>query len=577
MSAVNWDEPSTGSVSNVSPALTLENAKGGALTATSSGVAVAAESKDDEAVVAATDKKLTGRFASHQFLALLGLAPKSIAVAGMNQMPNVAVAGFNGVDPSVPDIAKGIGVLGITSRSEAVGIAGVAPGPRALGVLGLAEEESGVGVRGVGGDTGVEGTASSGYGVKGFTQSTKVAGVYGFGPGAGVQGEGVAGPGVEAHSAAGPGVRALSDQAHGVIGEAKAANAAGIIGRNDTADGVGIDGYSAKGTAVRATSTSGTAVYADALTGRAVDASNFSKDEPAIRASAAMTAALQAYSIGTGVDAIGLETGVVGATLSGFDESDPKIGSGVFGFSLSGAGVRGHTLSGVGVVGVGQPKLGAWAGFFGGNVFVGGALFKMASLFSIDHPLDPERKVLNHASVEAPEYKTFYDGVVTLDARGRARVRLPRWFEALNGDLRYQLTPIGSGAAGLHVAQEVKGGVFVIAGGRPRQNVCWQVTGVRRDAWAKANPLKVERSKRAARPNVTTPSPAELQRLAAALRKKEAALRKEATERERAAKARRAPAPQAPPPVPTLPVEDATAREIANQTIATLERLAAGR
>ena len=54
----------------------------------------------------------------------------------------------------------------------------------------------------------------------------------------------------------------------------------------------------------------------------------------------------------------------------------------------------------------------AWAaGLFDGDVFVKGILHKYASLFSIDHPLDPDRRTLNHAAVEAPEYKTFYDGV----------------------------------------------------------------------------------------------------------------------------------------------------------------------
>jgi hypothetical protein len=33
---------------------------------------------------------------------------------------------------------------------------------------------------------------------------------------------------------------------------------------------------------------------------------------------------------------------------------------------------------------------------------------------------------------------------------------------------------------------------FAIAGGAPGQQVCWQVTGVRQDAWAKANPMRVE-------------------------------------------------------------------------------------
>jgi hypothetical protein len=32
---------------------------------------------------------------------------------------------------------------------------------------------------------------------------------------------------------------------------------------------------------------------------------------------------------------------------------------------------------------------------------------------------------------------------VTTDANGEAVVELPEWFEALNRDFRYQLTPIG--------------------------------------------------------------------------------------------------------------------------------------
>ena len=36
--------------------------------------------------------------------------------------------------------------------------------------------------------------------------------------------------------------------------------------------------------------------------------------------------------------------------------------------------------------------------------------------------------------------KNIYDGVTRTDGRGYATVRLPRWFQALNGDFRYQLT-----------------------------------------------------------------------------------------------------------------------------------------
>jgi hypothetical protein len=91
--------------------------------------------------------------------------------------------------------------------------------------------------------------------------------------------------------------------------------------------------------------------------------------------------------------------------------------------------------------------------------------------------------------------KNIYDGVVILDDNGRAVVVLPDWFQALNSDYRYQLTPIGAAAPNLYVSQEVKDGRFGIAGGRPGQKVSWQVTGIRQDAWAKANRIPVEEAK----------------------------------------------------------------------------------
>jgi hypothetical protein len=46
------------------------------------------------------------------------------------------------------------------------------------------------------------------------------------------------------------------------------------------------------------------------------------------------------------------------------------------------------------------------------------------------------------------------------------------------------------------VARKITANSFAIAGGVPGQEVCWQVTGVRQDAWAVKNPLRVERTKR---------------------------------------------------------------------------------
>ena len=66
----------------------------------------------------------------------------------------------------------------------------------------------------------------------------------------------------------------------------------------------------------------------------------------------------------------------------------------------------------------------------------------------IDHPVNPADATLLHAYVASDDMKTVYDGVVVLDGAGSAWVELPDWFEALNGDFRYQLTPIGAAAPG---------------------------------------------------------------------------------------------------------------------------------
>ena len=76
----------------------------------------------------------------------------------------------------------------------------------------------------------------------------------------------------------------------------------------------------------------------------------------------------------------------------------------------------------------------------------------------------------------------MYSGTVTLDPKGRASVRLPRYVRSLNGEYRYQLTAIGVQAPGLYISRRVTAASFGIAGGVPGQEVCWQVTGVRRDA-----------------------------------------------------------------------------------------------
>jgi hypothetical protein len=139
-----------------------------------------------------------------------------------------------------------------------------------------------------------------------------------------------------------------------------------------------------------------------------------------------------------------------------------------------------------------------YAGYFSGRVRATGGFFtgSGASLM-VDHPQDPANRTLEHSFIEAPERLNVYRGNVTLDSRGMATVRLPRYFQALNRELSYQLTALDGPAPNLHVSRRVSdGGTFRIAGGSDGQEVCWIVTGARKDAWAQQHPLKVERLKK---------------------------------------------------------------------------------
>jgi hypothetical protein len=144
---------------------------------------------------------------------------------------------------------------------------------------------------------------------------------------------------------------------------------------------------------------------------------------------------------------------------------------------------------------------GQFAGDFSGNVRVTGNLTVTGSVskgsgsFKIDHPLDPANKYLSHSFVESPDMMNIYNGNVTLDANGEATVMLPDWFDALNRDFRYQLTALGAPGPNLYIAEEIANGRFKIAGGAAGRRVSWQVTGIRRDAFADAHRIAIEEDK----------------------------------------------------------------------------------
>jgi hypothetical protein len=211
---------------------------------------------------------------------------------------------------------------------------------------------------------------------------------------------------------------------------------------------------------------------------------------------------------GIGVEGIGPGRGVLGSSYSGhgvWGSTNSGVGTvgesvtnygvegtsekqvGVAGFSVDAAGITGHSESGNAVEGqTNNPA--AYAGYFQG------ILTATDKRFRIDDPLDPANKTLNHACVESSVRLNVYDGVAMLGPDGAAWVRLPEWFQALNRGYRYQLTCVGAFAP-VFVASKVSGNRFRIAGGQPGMEVCWQVTGTRQDAFARAHPMLVEQEK----------------------------------------------------------------------------------
>ena len=134
------------------------------------------------------------------------------------------------------------------------------------------------------------------------------------------------------------------------------------------------------------------------------------------------------------------------------------------------------------------------AGVFIGDVQINGELIFSSSVVSLDNPLDPANKFLNHANVGSSEMLNVYSGNVVLDSNGEAWVELAEWVEALNSDFRYQLTCIG-GTSSVYIAEEVSDNRFKIAGGVSGMKISWQLTGVRKDPWAQEHPLIVDKEK----------------------------------------------------------------------------------
>ena len=392
-------------------------------------------------------------------------------------------------------------VQATNTAANGIGVAGNSvAGSGGVGVAGNGNATDGIGVRATGfvavdassltaGGTGVRGNASGvdSVGVIGSTSgSGQAAGVHGLASNtalAGVLGTHLAGTG----------------QVFGVVGRTQSTSGVGVVGNATAiaaANGVGVSGNS-QGTGAGAAGVIGSGPLkgvrgtATSVNGVGVQGENLSSTGGRANAGVVGTA--------SSADAIGVVGSSPATSGAGIGVAGTSVGATGIGVLGSGLGASGIGVQGSGVIGI--SSIGTLT--VAGNAQVSGVVSAAAVVagtksFRIDHPLDPGNKYLVHSCVESDERRNVYDGTVRLGAGGTATVQLPDWFEALNGDVRYQLTPLGAPMPDLHVSAEVADGRFGIAGGAPGKSVSWMLTGVRRDAYAAANPLEVVVAKRGA-------------------------------------------------------------------------------
>jgi hypothetical protein len=182
-----------------------------------------------------------------------------------------------------------------------------------------------------------------------------------------------------------------------------------------------------------------------------------------------------------GVEGISTSTGGIG--VRAVASATTGAGYGVFAVtgSSDGIAVSGWADYGTGVYGSTSSTSG-YGGYFEGDVYVDGSINKSACSFLIDHPLDPENKLLRHNCMESPEHLVVYRGKVRLDEAGEAAVEMPEYFKALakEDEASIHLTP--SGASPFMVSGEWNtdfDGLTIH--GDPGRDVFWEVIAERDD------------------------------------------------------------------------------------------------
>ena len=484
-------------------------------------------------------------FATDRF-SVYNTTTSDFAINGYSTLTGVGVYGENtgtgrGVQGS--NSGTGRGVIGF-SASTGVGVQGQNSGT-GIGVSGFGVT-TGYGVYGQNSGTGnaIRGNnTGTGIGVIGFSLATSV-GVQGQNAGTGV---GVAGFGVSTgigvygqNTANGPGIQAVNTNNGDGLQIFQTGIGDGIY--NQVAGGNGIYNVVQStnfGVYTDLTTAGGTAYYADLFNrdgsgfvfdnvGASSNADGFGFDGTVNTATASGAfvngAVLAGVQSGLGHGMLLIHSGTQGRNaeidITNTNNNDPAIfaitqggGSAVLAqnqdntitgvvavgaFSYTGTdsddhiGVRGSSSpaagKGIGVDGTGGlygvHGTGGTYGVFSTGDFGGTG----AKYFVIDHPLDPENKYLRHANIESNEILNFYRGTAIFDETGKATITLPNYYEAINKNASYQLTPVGAAMPNLFVEKEIKDGKFIIAGGVSGKKVSWNVTAERNDPYLQQNP-----------------------------------------------------------------------------------------
>ncbi|MBN1424526.1 hypothetical protein JXA88_08220 [Candidatus Fermentibacteria bacterium] len=182
------------------------------------------------------------------------------------------------------------------------------------------------------------------------------------------------------------------------------------------------------------------------------------------------------YGQGTGIEGVGGYH-----TSSGCSGALGTVLDGAYGVSGTGGAWGSLGRYNYGVYGNMPNVVTDWAGWFDGDVNVTGVLAKGSGSFVIDHPLDPENKLLRHNFVESPENLLIYRGTTILNSSGEAVVDLPSYFTALTKEdgASIHLTPVGRP---FPVGAEWNSGSanFTVYGD-PERSVFWEVLADRDD------------------------------------------------------------------------------------------------